>query len=735
MFYTLDILICILILIWVLKLWMVNMNIPFLYVGDSLFTGMLIKGMIEHGWYLHNISVGMPYGLKMYDYPSADSLHYILIKIISLFHPSYAWAVNVYYLATFPLTAISALFVFRKFNISYPSSIVGSLLYTFLPYHFMRGENHLFLASYYMIPLIVMVILWIYLDDDPLFFKYIQGGKNLKLYLSPKAWVCIIICLITASAGVYYAFFACIFLLVIGISACISHNDAHRLVAACILIAIISFGVIGNMAPNLLYEYQNGKNMLVAQRYPLETETYGLKISQLLLPISGHRVPLLSRLKNIYNMQAPLVNENDTASLGVIGSLGFLLLLGWPFYRLSSKSIPYNQKISDMVNSLSILNLSALLYGTIGGFGVLFSLIVSSEIRALNRISVYIAFFSIISLFSFLEFLYIKYCRSIRWKSLYILILGIILIVGVLDQTNNSFILSYKNTENEYLNDEHFVNEIESSVPKGAMIFQLPYVPFPENPPVYKMTDYDLFKGYLHSNTLKWSYGTMKGRDGDLWQQKVTALPTDKMLEELSFAGFSGIYLDSYGYSDMGINMEANLSKILNTQPIVSDNKRLLFFNMLNYNKTLKNNFTDEQWISKKDEVLYPLFLTWSGGFSSLEGTEANNWRWCSSNGELIIDNPSANTKIIDLQMLFKTGYSNYSNLIINSTLLQNKIRINSMGSSFIKNIMIPPGAHIIKFYCDAPRVYAPNDSRYLVFSVNNFKINNEGNLIVLQWT
>ena len=42
-----------------------------------------------------------------------------------------------------------------------------------------------------------------------------------------------------------------------------------------------------------------------------------------------------------------------------------------------------------------MLNATALLYGTVGGFGTIFALFVSPQLRSLNRISVFIAFLSL----------------------------------------------------------------------------------------------------------------------------------------------------------------------------------------------------------------------------------------------------------------------------------------------------------------------------------------------------
>ena len=63
--------------------------------------------------------------------------------------------------------------------------------------------------------------------------------------------------------------------------------------------------------------------------------------------------------------------------------------------------------------------------------------------------------------------------------------------------------------------DTRFGQAVQSAAPDGTKILQLPYVPFPENPPVQQMSDYDLLRGYLHTHGLNWTYGAMKGRPQD----------------------------------------------------------------------------------------------------------------------------------------------------------------------------------------------------------------------------
>lgn len=706
---------CLLILTWVLKLWHADFNIPFVYGGDSLFTGMMIKGVIDNGWYLNNNFVGMPIGTNLYDFPMADNFSFLIIKLLSLFTSNYGLIINLFFLFTFPLTTLTSLYVFRHFKVSYPNSIVGSLLFTFLPYHFLRGESHLFLAAYFMIPLMVMVILWVYLET-PLLFR--QAGTDKKLVLDllgTRSIFSILICFLVSSIGVYYAFFACFFLIIVGVSASFHHKRIHHLLVAGMLIVSITIGVVANISPTLIYQYSHGKNAETAARSPFEAEIYGLKINQLLLPVSGHRVAKLAEAKAIYDTHSPLVNENGFSSLGAIGSLGFLILLGMLLCQSKRSSE------ADLIYRLRDLNISALLLGVVGGFGSVVAIIVP-QIRGYNRISIYIAFFSLLTVVLISEELLRRYVKSKRSLCIYYVILGLILFTGIMDQTTSGFIPLYDWYKGEYINDANFVNQIEAKVPRNSMIFQLPYVPFPENPPVQKMGDYELFRGYLHSKTLRWSYGSMKGREGDFWQKQVAEEPLNDMVNTLAFAGFNGIYLDRNGYVDEGVEIETKLAKILDTKPLISANNRLAFYSLVEYNQRFKRQFSVKEWDDRRNQALHPLIFSWKTGFYGLEGTPENNWRWSSAGGELSIYNYSQENKKVIIQMSLTSGFNDFSNLKIEGSSFTENLKINNKGKFFSKTVVISPGTNLIKFSSDANRVDAANDPRDLVFRVVNFK-------------
>ena len=120
-------------------------------------------------------------------------------------------------------------------------------------------------------------------------------------------------------------------------------------------------------------------------------------------------------------------------------------------------------------------------------------------------------------------------------------------------------------------------------MPAGAAIFQLPYLSFPENGPLCQIGDYEPVRGYLHSKALRWSYGAIKGRKADAWQRTVATLPVADMVQNLTTAGFQGIYIDRRGYEDKGASLERDLAELLGRTPLSGSNGRLSFFDIRPY--------------------------------------------------------------------------------------------------------------------------------------------------------
>jgi phosphoglycerol transferase len=602
--YFFVLILCLCITVILLKIKPHYLRTPFVYVGDAVFYSMIIKGIIDNGWHLHNEFIGMPWGTDLHDFPITDTFHLLLIKVATLFTADHALILNIFFILTFPLTTITALIVFRHFKLSYFPAVLGSLLYTFTPYHLSRSEYHLMYSAYYIVPLMVMVLLWVCASGREVNDKS-QQSLSLNLQ-SSKLILSLIICVLIASTGgVYYSFFACCLLLIVGLIRACSLRHIRHFFLPGILIATIATTALANLSPSILYQIKHGPTS-TAQRFPSDAEIYGLKVAQLLLPITDHRLALWSHVKAKYNAN-PLINENDDSSLGLIGSVGFLTLLGWLLARGLNVTRQEADSAGHLLNYLSVLNIAAVLLGTIGGFGALFALLISPQIRSYNRISVYIAFFAFFAIVLLLDRVEQRFFSTRGRRAAFCILIVFLLVLGIVDQSSKRFVPSYGMTRAEYRSDADFIREIETAVPPGSMIFQLPVKRFPETPPIERLGDYDLFKGYLHARQLRWTYGAMKDRRSDTWQTSIVVRPLNEMVEAITLAGFKGIYVDRFGYPDSAAQLEADLTGLLGTTPLVSKNARLAFFNLALYQHKLQEKYTVQELEGKRKEALSPL--------------------------------------------------------------------------------------------------------------------------------
>jgi phosphoglycerol transferase len=475
-----------------------------------------------------------------------------------------------------------------------------------------------------------------------------------------------------------------------------------------------------NFWPSLTYLHRHGDSPMV-QRSPLDADTYGLRIAQLLMPVTGHRLAWIARAKDPVNVQLR-TNEGDDASLGVVGGLGFLALL--VRLVLPTREPPGTPSSrAGLLDDLSAINLAALLLATVGGFGLLVALTATSKIRAYNRISAYIAFMALFAVVVWLDALYRRYGRTRLRQDFLVIGLATLAVLAILDQTSARTLSDYARTARDYRIDHAFVRKIDTTLPEGAAVFQLPVVPFPEHPPVFRMQDYDHARGYLHASRLRWSYGAMKGRADEAWQAWAVARPFPSFIDTLVAAGFSGLYVNRDGHADWGVRVAAETANLLGQPPLTSRDQRLLFFDLRPYAARLRSAAAPAEWSAKQEAARHPLLMIWQNGCSHLEGTPQDNFRWCADAGEWHLINSSPRARRVTLEMSFTSNHP--GTLRLESPLLSERWRVGPVGRtvSVSRALSIPPGEHRIPFSCDALRVLAAGDRRHLVFKVDNFRL------------
>lgn len=709
--YLVTAVICVLVLNSIYKLPTIDLKIPLVVDGDATFYAMVVKNFVETGHYYVNPLLGAPGQQEMYDFPVPHATHLVGFAILRLFTRDYGVVLNLYYLLTYPLIAMTALYAFRRLGISTGLSIAGGVLFAFLPFHVLRSEGHLMHTSYYLIPLLILTVLRI-AHGHPLFgfVTRCESAARPPLVTADGVFAAII-CVLVASDNPYWALFSGIFLVLGGVIGHVRYRHHGTLYSACILASVLTLAFMINLSPNIIYAHKHGLNP-VNHRAPSEAEVYGGRITQLVLPVSGHRIRALAEWKSAYYAGAPLVNENDTASLGIAGTIGFCTLLGCLFVS----------RRSDLLDSLSVLNIAAVLIGTMGGFGALFSFVVWSQFRGYNRISVYIGFFSILALLLVLDTLLKASSRRVNAYVALCVVPFILLVVGLCDEIPKHFLPNRRSVEADYHRDQALIDQIASMVPPHSMIFELPYVPFLGSVPANtRMIEYDEFKGYLHSRSLRWSGGAVIDRETDRLIRELAAMPVAEMVVAVSEAGFAGIYVDRYGYLDHGVAIESRLRAALGIQPIVSQNSRRSFF-LLD-----PTHIAELRRLNRPQEytevMQAPTRVSTGDGCWPLEGTVEHNWHWCGREGEIIISNPTNKTRNVKVEMVLATGHPELSSITVSGPGFNQTLQANDSGTLFSMGVLARPGDSVFSLTSNARAVVSATDPRTLVFLIRNLQL------------
>lgn len=499
--------------------------------------------------------IGAPETSALICRPGTDYTKAIIIWIIAHFTRSTPKIVYIFLILTFVFDGVGMSILLRKLKVKREIAFVFSSLFAFAPYHFYRYILHLALAEYSAVPLAIYLAFCI--------LGIIKDEKKWKMGL----------CIIWIGLGwAYYYAFGFIVLAVAYLVDFIKLENKREIIKKIGIGGLLLVTVAISLLPTWVYSFINGENGGGGvQRYFWEQEIYGLKIINLLLPVSYSRIEKFRNLTQSYIESGALsVTENSWANLGLIGSVGFIILCAMMIVSFVKKKESRERFIIDFC---ALTTLIFVLLGTIGGFGEIFNWAVTSIIRCYNRASIYILCFAFIAIAVLLN--QIKYKKKILLFLMCFIILG----VGCFDQIGipkNQFPSSgIKQSQEIY---ERYFAQVENQLDEGAMVYQLPYLDYPEVSATY---DYQHFIAYLFTDKLRWSYGGIKGINMAASELNQHDGMSYAFLLGLQRAGFQAVYIDVNGYQDK--EQSRSILKFydsLDIAPIVSEDKRFYVYDI-----------------------------------------------------------------------------------------------------------------------------------------------------------
>lgn len=526
----------------VLRYWEIPWGVPVAYDRDARFHLAMVQNLAETGRWLESARTGAPFRGSLADFPlGGERLHWLALWALVRMTGHAGATLDLWLLVSYPLVAAVAQPCARRFGLGRPASLLVAILFAFLPYHLSRGHGHFLRVAYFGVPVGALACWWAFARDG-------WTRRDIAVLLA--------IGVLVGSSDTQHAVFTCVLFGSSAVVVAVHRRRIQPLALALALAGTSGAALVANNAPYLIARARHGPNEVTAKRVVSEQERYGLRLAQVLLPASGHRIDAWSELK-ARSRRETLAPSEDGQSIGLLAGMGLLVstiaLLGRAVGRIRDGTD------DPRLPRLGALNLIAIVFATGGGLGYLMSLGGLTMLRTWNRISVFIAWFSLIAFAHAVERLW----RG-RWTGARrVVLVGTTVVtlgtVGILDQTSPKRIGDRKRLAKRWHRDREAFSALELRLPPGAAVYQLPYTPFPEPPDHERMRGYAPLVGYLHTTSLRWSYGSVKGRPEGDWQRALEAMPASTQAAILAAAGFSAIMVDGYGYADRGKAMRRGL--------------------------------------------------------------------------------------------------------------------------------------------------------------------------------
>lgn len=515
-----------------------NFRIPVTYDGGDAFSGIANMKMRMFG---DGYRMGWPYheDMSMYS-PIFNMLSRIGTFIVGAFINDFFLAQNVFLFLIPTLNVVVCYLVFCSFNIRKWIALFSAFIYGFCPYVQIRLYLHQDLAAVECIPLLFMICFWLYEDE-----KFAKPCKD--YFLNKKNVILIFLSWIISNNGiVYYPFFGCFIILITGVLLCIQKKSIKNIIAPVITITNIVFWLFIGFIPAIYGAFVGHGDVATngTTRDAYRATVYGLDIRSMMLSPKGFGI---KSLLTKYDYLLEYNNEQYYSYLGIVGIIGFLVLLF--FLLINSKN---NQILNNRIVLLSRINIMLVLLGTSCGFGVIIALFIP-VIASYNRVSIFIVFASILTVTFGADYLIGKSKIQTK-KYIFTLCLLFLLYATAFLEQRKSYDYFYTGLLEENTiqlsQDRVFFSDIENMAGTDSMIFVLPYMSAFENLQEGSIYDYDHYRGYMHTDTLRWSYGAMNGSKNDVWYKSTSELEPEKMIEELREKGFAGIYINVDGYED-----------------------------------------------------------------------------------------------------------------------------------------------------------------------------------------
>ncbi len=609
-----------------LQPWRFDLRVPFYYGSDALWFATVVKGLMLNGWPFSIPQLSAPFALNAVAFPAATTVDWMLMKLLALFAGSAGAVLNLFWLLSLVLTAWTASAALVLLDVTPWLAFMGGALYALLPGAFIRNVIHINLVYYAVPPLCLLAA---HVASG-------RSGERRDQSIRRVGYAA------AAVQGLNYVYFTCFGVLLFAVAAIVAATRRRRpgrvraaLVASGILVAAAAV----NLTPSLYSWWRDGRPPDLEYKSLADADIYGVTIRQMLAP---HRDDPLSAIGSWRRVDRgagfPAEREPVAARLGPFAGLSLLFMLAAAVGMLPCR----DRERARTLRAVAVLGLAALLIATVGGFGSVLNVLTVPDIRAYNRLSVFIAFFAIASVSVWLTALLNAPLTPWRRRGIVLATLGLAG-VSLFDQLLDAAGLADRQPANlaAARRDEIVVRRLEQELPEGAALFQLPITGFPVDAGLNQMRPYDHARPALWSHGLRWSWPSFSQRHR-AWLDQIQAKSGADLLRALAISGFSAVWIDRFGLRDRGDAMIDELRAAGAPLLLEDEQQRYAILDLRPLRRSLEATLGADGLSAERQGMFEFPGIAWGRGFSYRE----ENWggrpfRWSAAHSELALHNYS----------------------------------------------------------------------------------------------
>jgi len=506
--------------------------------------------------------LGAPFEGNWNDWPMVEEVQVLAYGLLARMFGLFG-GLNIAALLGNVLAAVTFYIAARVSSCTPLWAAVGGLAFGLSPFIFAHSPFHLGREWIWQVPLFLPV--WRWVSTEPGIAPW-----------SRRFWLGVGLGFLFGIFNQYFSYIFCQLAVLGAAVQFVRTRNRPALFSAGAIVAAAAFGFLLMNADTWTYRLAHGPNPGAVVREYKWLEIYGLKIKDLFIPPVTHRAAAMAAFSAAHRQSAILLDEDGASYQGLVGLAALIWLIGTAVVAsIRGRDVP--------MEAWQLLWI--LVMFTTGGINALIGAFGLTLFRGACAYSVVILAITLLWAARRLS----AYQREpaaipqVAWAGA-----AIACLVILWDQVPRPPTPEFTaDIARRVAADREFTELMEAALSPGAMVFQMPVMDFPEAP-IPGMPSYDHFRPYLFSKNLRYSFGSMKGRDRERWQAavqdkffegasldqqagliRVKKASAKAAVDELRRLGFSAIYVNRNAFPDRGKGIEEALLDLGYARPVI----------------------------------------------------------------------------------------------------------------------------------------------------------------------